>query len=182
MPILGILASQISGRLSSYESIATVTVGVGGQSSVTFSSIPSTYKHLQIRYIAKNTGTVTAYSIFNFTFNGDSAANYSAHQLYGNGSSAGAGATTSTTSQLAPWIPYASYTNVFGAGVIDILDYANTSKYKTTRILGGFDSNGDGVVGLISGLWQSTAAVSSISFTFSNFAQYSQFALYGVKG
>ena len=49
MPILGIMASQISGHLSnpSYESIATYTVGAGGSSTMVFSSIPQTYKHLE---------------------------------------------------------------------------------------------------------------------------------------
>lgn len=32
-----------------YDSIATTTVGAGGAASITFSSIPSTYQHLQIR-------------------------------------------------------------------------------------------------------------------------------------
>ena len=184
-PILGIFASSISGAVAGdYQAIATATVDSGGASSITFSSIPSTYKHLQIRYIAKWTDTTTTYSIMNFTFNGDTAANYSNHQLYGNGGSAGAGASTSASSNIAPWVPYNTYTNVFGAGIVDILDYADTNKYKTSRVLGGFDKNGDGVIGLLSCSWRNTAAVTSVTFSFSanNIAQYSQFALYGLKG
>jgi hypothetical protein len=51
MPILGIIASAITGNLvtTSYESIETVTVGSGGSATVTFSSIPATYTHLQIK-------------------------------------------------------------------------------------------------------------------------------------
>ena len=46
-----------AGGGTSYESIATVTVGAGGSSSISFTSIPSTYKHLQIRAITRDTGT-----------------------------------------------------------------------------------------------------------------------------
>jgi hypothetical protein len=56
MPILGIIASAITGNLvtTSYESIATVTVGGGGAATVAFTSIPATYTHLQIRGIGRS--------------------------------------------------------------------------------------------------------------------------------
>ena len=67
--------------------------------------------------------------------------------------------------------------------IIDILDYANTSKYKTVRIALGSDRNGSGEVGLFSGLWQSTAAVTTIAINCGqNYTTTSQFALYGIKG
>ena len=75
--------------------------------------------------------------------------------------------------------------NVFGAFVLDLLDYANTSKYKTIRELGGCDNNGDGDIFFNSGLWQSTSAVTSLTFTVGGgtlFSQYTQYALYGIKG
>lgn len=104
---LGILASQISGHLASptsYESIATVTVGAGGSSSISFSSIPSTYKHLQLRGIVRTTDTSAAASDGNYIgirFNGDTGANYVAHNLYGNGGSAVA---TSGTGLTEGWV------------------------------------------------------------------------------
>ena len=65
---------------------------------------------------------------------------------------------------------------------MDILDYSNTNKNKTLRQLAGTDNNGNGVVGLSSGLWQSTAAVASIDITaIGSFSQYTSFALYGIK-
>lgn len=74
--------------------------------------------------------------------------------------------------------------NVFGAIVLDILDYADTNKYKTTRSLAGLDSNtAGGALQLASGSWRNTAAITSITFSSgTNFQQYSTLALYGIKG
>jgi hypothetical protein len=73
--------------------------------------------------------------------------------------------------------------DAFGAGVVDILDYKDTNKYKTVRNLTGVDMNGMGELGLISGLWRNTNAITSILFypPANNIAQYSHFALYGIK-
>lgn len=181
-PILGIWSSaQQAAFAGSYESIATVTVGAGGSSTITFSSIPSTYKHLQIRAIAR--GTAATNEIW-AQFNSDTAANYSTHQVYGSGSAAGATGTSGTTYVKVGEI---SGTNagasVFGTSVIDILDYADTNKYKTTRALTGVDANGTGYVLLASGNWRSTSAISSITLYYSSYSfnQYSSFALYGCK-
>jgi hypothetical protein len=191
-PMLGIMASSISGSkavTSSYESIATTTVGSGGQSTVTFSSIPSTYKHLQVRGIARNSSS-TANDIEGFLvqYNSDTGANYSRHSLLGNGSSASAGSAVSDVKMYSGYSPTnGSTSNVFNGFVIDILDYANTSKYKTQRVLIGDETNNsaNSNVGLWSGLWQNTAAINSITFYSTgsaNFVQYSSFALYGIKG
>jgi hypothetical protein len=189
MPILGVIDSGKSGHLAapnSYASIQTVTVGVGGASSITFSSIPSTYTHLQIRSIAQAT-TVSALEDITFYLNSDTTyTNYYSHRLSGNGTSASAAAIQAATYYLYPGVISGSTsTNIFGGLVVDILDYANTSKNKTTRTLSGVDLNGSGQVGLTSGLWMSTAAVTSVTFQIPNalklINQYSSFALYGVK-
>ena len=188
MPILGIMASQISGHLwapeGAYDSLATVTVPSGGVASVTFAGIPTGYRHLQVRWIDRyaSTGSYTW-----LRFNGDSGNNYSGHVLYGNGSSAGANSgygASSSKIYLESGAQSTSTSNSFSSGIMDILDYANTSKYKTSRILAGGDYNGSGGMTLVSGLYMSTSAISSISFTIddgTNFAQYSQFALYGIR-
>ena len=183
-PMFGIIASQISGHLASptsYESIATVTVGSGGLSSISVSSIPSTFKHLQIRGIGRGSGSNNTL----ITINGASSV-YNSHWLEGNGSSASAGADTTSN---GIWAFNAtggsnSLSNTFGASVIDILDYADTNKYKTLRILNGVDFNGSGYIDFQSGLYRQTTAISSITLTPSSgtVAQYSQFALYGIKG
>ena len=183
-PMLGILASQITGHLStnSFESIATVTVGSGGQSSISFTSIPSTYKHLQIRGISRL--TTGNWQNVGMTFNSDTATNYSWHYLNGDPNTAGAGASTNETNMLIAQIPAASQTaSVFNGMVCDILDYTNTNKYKTTRSLSGTDANGSGTIFFWSGSWRNTNAITSINLSSTNnFAQYSSFALYGVRG
>jgi hypothetical protein len=186
-PILGILASARSAAnaANSYESIATVTVGSGGSSSVSFTSIPSTYQHLQIRGIARDSRSNGATNLY-IQYNSDTGTNYTAHELYGNGSSAVANFEgTSQTSALAARVTgNTSASNAFGGFVIDILDYANTNKYKTNRSLAGHEDNSSGAIWLISGLWLNTSAVTSITITpvTSPILQYSSFALYGIKG
>jgi hypothetical protein len=168
-----------------YEPLQTVTVGSGGSTSIDFTSIPSTYKHLQIRYMGRWTGTSIGYATFAFTFNGDTTASYSGHELYGTGSGTpGAGGGGSRNAGYSTWIPDSTTTSTFGVGVLDILDYANTNKYKTTRCIGGFSNNtaGNQLVGMQSASWQKTNAITSINLSGFTFAQYSHFALYGIKG
>ena len=185
MPILGIVASGVSGHLippSSYESIATAT-GTGSSDTITFSSIPNTYSSLQLRCFYSNLSA--DYDQVNF--NGDTtAANYTIHRLRGNGSSTSAQGFTSFGGNVID--QYSSngttYSNIKTAVIVDIHDYASTSKYKTIRTFNGFDVNGSGYIGLNSGLWLSTSAISSITITnggASNFTSGSTFALYGIK-
>lgn len=191
MPILGIIASSFrsaAGPTGAYDSLATVTVPSGGVASVTFAGIPSGYKHLEIRSIAKNTESASYGEPSIASFNGDTTyTNYRHHYLYGNGSSASAG-----TVQTAGWIGNvigsscgATPTSVFAVGVATILDYASTNKYKVVRNLSGHDMNGtSSELSFTSGLWLNTSAITSINITCIggfNFQQYSQFALYGIK-
>jgi len=187
-PILGIIASQNYTRITgSYESIATVTVGVLGSASIDFSSIPSTYKHLQVRYIARDNRAATNSDDIMIRFNNDSnTGNYNSHRLIGNGSSVSSDRVTGFAGTLSAFVSGSTATaNAFGAGVTDILDYASTSKYKTTRSVGGNDDNtGGGYVELVSGLWLSTSATNQLTIYPLNgtlFSQYSSFALYGIK-
>jgi hypothetical protein len=179
MPILGILASAITGNLvtTAYESIQTVTVGGGGAANIQFTSIPATYTHLQIRIF----NLVSSSPInLNMKFN-SATTNYNNHTVYGDGSSAGAAAGMSTSAIVAG---VTSYTSAPGTNIIDILDYTNTNKYKTTRTLTGSDNNGAGFVALYSGLWMSTSAITQIDLTPNSgtFQQYTSAALYGIKG
>jgi len=166
----------------SYESIATVTVGGGGVSGVTFSSIPQTYTHLQLRCMAKSSytssGTVNGAMQFNSDTNGS---NYSCHNLFGDGSSAGAQGAANYNGQ-SWWFP-TSVDNGWAVAVFDILDYTNTNKYTTVRGLTGFDNNGTGRIALSSSNWRNTAAITSITLPSEPlWVQYSSFALYGIKG
>jgi hypothetical protein len=180
MPILGIIASQNYPRVTnSYESIATAN-GTGSSGTVTFSSIPSTYQHLQIRAIVKNSSSA---SYANMRFNSDSATNYNNHYLDGSGASVTAGANVSDDKLYFGYTTISTDTNTFGVMVVDILDYANTNKNKTIRSLNGRDTNGSGYIELASGAWRNTNAVTDISiFMANNFTTGSTFALYGIKG
>jgi hypothetical protein len=183
-PILGIMASQISGHLyaptGSMYHISTTTLSTA-TASVTFSSIPADYTHLQVRALVRETSTSNGY---NARFNSDSGSNYARHYLIGDGSSASAAAFTAQTSAiLSDATKSSSGANVFGASVCDILDYTSTNKYTTIRTLGGFDDNGTGSIDFLSGLWLNTAAITTITIIpdAGNFATYSSFSLYGVK-
>jgi hypothetical protein len=167
-----------------YDALATVTLSASA-SSITFAGIPTGYKHLQIRCLTREslgTGTGGLY----IQFNGDTGSSYAWHRVYGEGNTnALTGASSSTTSGLAGITPTtAGLANVFGATVIDVLDYANVAKNKTLRSLTGFDYNGSGYVGLHSSLWVNTNAITSISIiadSGQSWQQNSTFALYGVK-
>lgn len=182
--LIGTIASSISGNLisPSFESIATAT-GTGSSGTITFSSIPSTYKHLQIRLRAFANSENPAMYI---RLNSDSATNYSWHYLSGDGTSAGvAAAATQSQMNIADYgvMSNATYPTV---AIIDLQDYANTTKNKTVRTFLGTDKNNAFAQGveLVSGLWRSTSAVNNISITVSgaNFTTTSTFALYGIKG
>lgn len=157
-------------------------------SNITFSSIPQTFTHLQVRCFAKSSRSdiLVAANLINVQFNDDTAANYVVHRLRGSGSSAESSASTSNAYVEFGNIPgsFSSETNMFGSSVTDILDYTNTNKNKVTRTIGGFDRNGDGYVGLLSGLWLSTAAINKIVIRFDAYgnplAAGSRFDLYGI--
>lgn len=187
-PILGIIASsQTASTLTAFESIATAT-GTGSSGTITFSSIPSTYQHLQIRILVRDTSAGTIASTVNIRMgNGtvDTTSIYPFHRLYGTGSSALASGNNSNTSigLNSLCVNGGTTADIHGTAIIDIHDYASTSKYKTVRTFGGQDRNGSGEISLYSGLFQSTSAVNIIQiYTSNNFASSSTFALYGIKG
>ena len=162
----------------SYESIQTITVGAGGQTTITFSSIPSTYKHLQIRGMARGTDS----SLRALFLSINSTVNVvRSHYLYGNGGTASAG--SQTANQIGWSIGSGQLASAFSVAVIDILDYANTNKNKVTRCLAANDLNGSGDIALFSELFDTTAAINAVNLTLEvgNFVQHSSFALYGIK-
>jgi hypothetical protein len=165
-----------------FESIATTTVGAGGATNITFSSIPQDYTHLQVRGIHRSASTS---GVIDMQFNNDTATNYVRHFLLADGTTITAGAAITTSFlRILNSTTSASTSNCFGGFIIDILDYTNTNKFKTTKSISGFDTNSTGTVEFRSGLWRSTAAISSIkiySEAGNNLAQYSTATLYGIK-
>jgi hypothetical protein len=167
---------------TSFQPIASFTAGAGGSTAIDFTSIPATYTHLQIRYFNRNAAASDA-TLLNF--NKDSTvANYVKHNVRGNGTSTQSVGQVNIFPDL-PTTPYLGVTSsVYNGVVLDILDYANTNKYKTLRALGGYDANGSGQIWFVSALWKNTSAITSIKLyaESGNIAQYSSFALYGIKG
>jgi len=183
-PILGIWASSKFTANTSYESIATVTVGSGGAASAEFTSIPGTYSHLQLRFIAQDNRGTFNNSELSIRFNSDTGTNYRAHYLVGDGSSASA-ADNGNINYMPANVTATAAGSIFSATIIDILDYANTNKYTTSRVLDSRELNGSGAIFLRSYLWMNTNAITSIKIE-SNLGsalnQHSHFALYGIKG
>lgn len=167
----------------SYESIATATVGVGGTSTVTFSSIPSTYQHLQVRYLAKSGRSQTLAGQMVMRINGSYGAR--SHHLYVDGTTVYANSNIPAIGEFALAATGSLSTTNFGTGIIDFLDYKDSNKNKTIKALTGADINGSGNLFFSSFLINSTTAISSITFESldggTNIQQYSSFALYGVK-
>jgi hypothetical protein len=171
---------------SSYESIATVTA-TGGEVSLTFSSIPGTYSSLQIRGIARANDAGTGATDMSIRFNSDSGSNYAYHILQGTGStvSASSGATQTLMYTFRNVVGGGAGSGIFGGVLLDVHDYASTSKYKTLRAFAGSDRNTTDTtyrVQLSSGLWQSSSAVTSVTLGCGDgFAAGTTFALYGIK-
>lgn len=192
MPILGTIASQVPANFptTSFESIQTITVGSTPQAAIEFTSIPSTYKHLQIRYIARDNRASTGADDLYMTFNSGASATYSWRRLVSEGStpsSTGSGNESYISISAAAVSRGNNASGIFGAGIIDILDYANTNKFKTSKEFYGLDTNGgSGGVAFSSGMWYgSTNAINSVKFiaeASSSFVQHTRFALYGIKG
>ena len=190
-PILGIIASSKLSAVGDYESIAT-TLLTGTASSVTFSSIPATFDHLQVRFLAQTNRGTYGRDVVRLEINSFAVGNYASHFLSGDGSTVSAGGETTANNVFALAGVAGTTTagaDFFGASIVDILDYKNTNKNKTIRTLGGVDLNGTvggagGEVVLLSGLLISTNAITSLTFkpnVGTLFSADSHFALYGCK-
>lgn len=181
--MIGALVAGITGSPTvpnSFESIATAT-GTGSTTTLSFTSIPSTYTHLQIRGINND---ASGYFI-QLQFNSDTGNNYTIHQLYGNGTSATSYGSASAGAYIYGGVGGYGGSAYAAPAIIDILDYASTSKNKTARMMTGFDSNGayTGYIQFNSGVWLSTSAITRIDLKLTgNFSTTATFALYGIKG
>jgi hypothetical protein len=169
--------------VNGYDALYSTTVPSGGAALISFSGIPQGYAHLQLRMTIKNTGSSSTQYIYPIRFNGDTAANYSSHYINANGSTVAASGNANQSGFNFYFDWPANISNTFGIGIMDILDYADTDKFKTIRTLTGFDANGSGQLAFNSSAWRSTNAIDSISFAFNadSFAQHTEFSLYGVK-
>lgn len=181
--------SAAAAPVPAFQSIATVTAS-GGENLLSITSIPQTYKSLQIRGIVRSQRALNTVGGIEMYFNSDNAAtNYVGHLLQGNGSSASANSRTGgSVFDSLGWytMPFANTaSNTYGASITDIHDYTSSNN-KTIRLFSACDTNDTtGVLGLFSGLWMNSAAITSINFNSPGtnyFAAGTTFALYGIKG
>jgi hypothetical protein len=184
--VLGSLSDGVPPVTGSYESIASAT-GTGSSPTITFSSIPSSYVALQLRCLVRSTEAGAGKSNLIIKLNNDSTtANYRTHELNGNGSSVSAGSlsgyaglrfndTLSRGGQPA---------NVMATQIIDIQNYTGAIN-RTVRMFSGMDANDtSGILGLYSGLYISTTAITQIDYTCpdGNLSTSTVISLYGIKG
>lgn len=167
-----------------YELISTTIFG-SNTASVTFSSLPTTYKHLQLRVVTRSTVSGSGADAV-ITFNSDTAANYNNHALFATGAGVTVAANTNSASipSGAASLGGTNTANIFATGIIDILNAFNTTTYKTVRSFSGHKGSTLDRIYLASGAWRNTAAISSITLTTTGtlFTTGSRFSLYGIKG
>ena len=166
------------------EAIETVYLEAAA-ASVTFSSLGS-YEHLQIRGGAHTDAAGAGYNAFYIQFNGDTGANYTSHYLRGyNGGNISTSASTDSTYIFCGLEPGpGGDAQAYGSSMIDILDYRNANKNTTVCYSPGraAGAGGSTEVQTGSGLWDSTAAVTSITLTpqSGNFQRGTAFTVYGL--
>ena len=176
--------------VSSMDAIGVVPL-TATANDVTFSNIPQNYTHLQLRVFAKTGRTGANYSNGWIQFNGVTTTTYNYHTMEGDGRpyvSVGGEATVNGI-YFARCAGIGSMnSNIFGFSIIDIADYTNTNKNKTTKTIHGYEaclgaSSISGIPSINSGLWRSTAAITSIRIysTDTPWQINSHFALYGIK-
>lgn len=189
--LLGTIASSVQKASTAFESIATANA-TGSSSTITFSSIPSTYQHLQLRGILRDNAGGNSSSSVRIQFNNSGSSAGASHWLQTIGASPAYTNVGNDTGDM--YIQYLSVgsavpANIYGAFIMDILDYKSTSKNKTIRNFVGSDANGNAnasqFIGINSNLWISTSAINQITLVNQNnnaFASGSTVALYGIKG
>lgn len=172
------------GAAGDFELISTSLITTN-TASVTFASLNTTaaaYKHLQLRIVDRSSASLN--SQVGIRFNGDSGSNYSEHQIKGNGSSISTyGVGANNFAPMGTTVESGAAANAFGARIIDILDFSQTTKNKTIREIAGAAVSPNNIA-MHSAAWYNTAAVTSMEvfMNLGNFVQYSRISLYGIKG
>ena len=188
MLLLGVVQAQAAGDVSfgSYDLLQTEIL-TGTQASVTFSSLgdyATDYQHLQIRWVARDTAAFAQREV-DIRINADSTTSYSSHRLAvipGAGLISEAFASKTLLDNLVRIPANTETADIYGAGVIDILDPYETTKNTTFRLLGGFAGVSENTIALSSSAFLKTDAVSSVQFiAASGYAIGSRFSLYGLK-
>ena len=167
-----------------YELISTLT-GSGNPTSFTFSSIPSTYKHLQLRVVARNSSGNAGTQQTALRLNSDSTTSYANHYLWGRSSTVQTGFNNATSIDTYSYPDNLATANIYATSIIDILDYTASTKNKTVKTMTGTTETSLPTIAFMSGLWPSTAAITSVTWLSLNartFETATRVSLYGIKG
>jgi hypothetical protein len=164
---------------TTYEAIATVTVGSGGAADITFSSIPATYTDLAVKISSRDTTPGSNWQNFQIAFNGVTT-DLSSRVIYGNNTTA---TSSNFGSNIFMWTSSANATaSTFGNAEIYIPNYASSNNKSVSADFVSELNGADAIFGLTAGLWANTSAITSIKLTpATGFAQYSTATLYGIK-
>lgn len=188
----GILAGLLGSFPSAsgpYELISTTLISTN-TSTVTFSSIPTDYSHLQIRWTARS-NRADYQDTMAIRLNGVTTSTYTTHNLKGNGSVVSSAVNTAganiNQSQLFDMFSTNEATGAFGAGIVDILDIGNTNKKPVVKMLSGLAGGTQSkFISITSGFTTSgfgpLSSVTLLSRNSASFVSGSRFSLYGIKG
>ena len=167
---------------NTFELIASTTVGSGGTASIEFTSIPSTFTDIVVKYSLR-TSRADVISAVRLTFN-NSATSYSSRMIEGSGSTAASYTGASTYIDLG-YAPAATATaSTFNNHELYIPNYAGSNNKSVSIDAVQENNTSTAYANLIAGLWSDSAAITSIKVvpsTAVNFVQYSTAYLYGVK-
>ncbi len=188
--LLGILNSQAAGGggAGAYDLLesTTLTTEVSSLSFTGLGAYASSYKHLQIRCVARAGASTGAGQLdLDIELNGDTGSNYATHRLTANGSSVtSSGGGSRTEMEISDFVLGTdSPAGAFGVAVVDFLDAFSNTKNTTIRALAGETGGTDPKITLNSGAWFNTDSITSmlIDMNGSLFGVNSRFSLYGVK-
>ena len=158
-------------------------VANGTSSTISFTNIPQNYQDLKVIVFARSTNATT--TGFSYYLNGAGLGSFSETILTGNGSSASSSRITSTGCYgvVNPLLPFSTSTaGVFSSSELDILNYSNSTTYKTSIGKNACDLNGSGEFDLYVNTYLSTSPITSMNIsTNGNFVSGSTFALYGIR-
>lgn len=162
-----------------YVAIASTTL-TSTANSVTFSSIPGTYTDLVIVGVGQGY-TSSSYGQLQLFFNGDTGTNYSQTRIQEFGGTASSNAQTGWANGFpTSWLDWGTANQNVGMSILNIMNYANTTTFKTTMSRGftpGFKTE------LSVMLWRSTAAITTINVAVNDTPMNIStiFSLYGIK-
>lgn len=191
--VLGGLVGSFAAISSDYELISTTIISGSSTNQVLFNSIPTSYRHLELRMSVRSTVAANNDATL-LQFNGDTGSNYWWHRLETSGNTTAISTQSNqsgqTTSIRLAATPGNNNDAGFGACVLQIVDYRSSSKHKTTKAITGYASASTSTqreLSSISGLWRAAtpAAITSLRvfmFGSNNFAPNSRISLYGIKG